>query len=148
MAKDMAKWDPFREMTSLRDDMDRFFESFFGRYPKERIEGFWAPSLDIAEDKDGFSVKVELPGMKKEDIKISIAGDTLAISGERRHEFEEKGRTYHRIERAYGQFKRTVTLPTEVETSRTKASYEDGILTLSLPKSERAKAKEIAIEVK
>jgi HSP20 family protein len=128
--------------------MDRFFDSFFERYPKERSEGFWAPTLDIEEDKDNFMVNVELPGMKKEDIKISLSGETLTISGERRYESEEKGKTYFRLERAYGKFQRTLNLPAEVDANRTKASYQNGILTLTMPKSERAKAKEIAIEVK
>jgi len=140
--------DPLKEVTNLRDDMDRFFDSFFERYPKERSEGFWAPTLDIEEDKDNFMVNVELPGMKKEDIKISLSGETLTISGERRYESEEKGKTYFRLERAYGKFQRTLNLPAEVDANRTKASYQNGILTLTMPKSERAKAKEIAIEVK
>lgn len=153
MAKDLTRpkyggWDPFKEMTNLRDGMDQFFDSFFERLPRERGEGFWLPTLDIEEDKDNFMVKVELPGMKKEEIKISLSGETLTISGERKHESEEKTKTYYRLERSYGRFQRTVNLPAEVDANRTRAAYQDGILTLIMPKSNRGKAKEIAIEVK
>ncbi len=125
-----------------------FLHSVFRHTPRERVEGFWLPTLDIEEDKDNFTVKVELPGMKKEEIKLSLSGETLTISGERKHESEEKNKTYYRLERAYGRFQRTVSLPAEVDANRTRATYRDGILTLTMPKSARAKAKEIAIEVK
>lgn len=147
--KEIARWDPFRELRTFRDEMDRLFDSFlFGRWPLERAELGWAPCLDVEEEADQFVVQAELPGMRKEEIKVSVTGDTLTISGERKREAEEKGKTFHRLERSYGRFSRSVTLPGEVEVDKVKAKYENGVLTLTLPKSERAISKEIPIEVK
>ena len=145
MAKNLIRWDPWHEMSSLRDDMDRLFDSMTGRYPRER-EALWAPPLDVEETKESIVVRTELPGMKREDIKVSVHGDQLTISGERRHEAEQKERTFHRIERAYGKFQRTLVLPADVNGSRARASYKNGVLELTLPKSEEARAHEIAIE--
>ncbi|MCX7732967.1 MAG: Hsp20/alpha crystallin family protein [candidate division WOR-3 bacterium] len=145
MAKHLTTWDPFREMVSLRDELDRLFDSVFGRLPRERGETYWAPPLDIEETEDAIVVRAELPGMNKEDIKVSLSGDTLTISGERKFESEKKNRTYYRQERIYGKFQRTVTLPAEVEGDKAKASYKAGVLELVLPKSEKSKAKEITI---
>lgn len=145
MAKHITTWDPFREVSSIRDELDRFFDSVFGRFPRERGETFWAPPIDIEETEDAIVIRAELPGMNKEDIKVNLSGDTLTISGERKQETEKKGRTYYRIERAYGKFQRTITLPAEVEGEKAKASYKAGVLELVLPKSEKAKAKEITI---
>lgn len=145
MAKHLTTWDPFREMVSLRDELDRLFDSVFGRLPRERGETYWAPPLDIEETEDAIVVRAELPGMNKEDIKVSLSGDTLTISGERKFESEKKNRTYYRQERIYGKFQRTVTLPAEVEGDKAKASYKAGVLELILPKSEKSKAKEITI---
>jgi len=133
-------------MPSLRDDMDRLFDSVLGRHPSERSEMVWAPVLDVEETKESFVVRAELPGMKKEDIRISLVNDQLTISGERRHEAEEKGKTFHRIERAYGRFQRSLILPSDIQTDKAKAAYKDGVLELMLPKSEKAKAREIAIQ--
>ena len=146
MAKNLVRWDPFREMASLREEMDRVFDSLYGRYPRERAEISWAPPLDIEETENEITVRAEIPGMKKEDIKISLTGDTLCISGERRHEQEQKGKTYHRIERAYGRFMRSLVLPNDVQADRVKAAYNDGILELTMPKSEKARVREISIE--
>lgn len=146
MSKNLVRWDPFREMSSLRDDMERLFDSVYGRYPRERSEISWAPPLDIEETENSIVIRAEIPGMKKDDIKISLTGDTLCISGERRHEAEQKDKTFHRIERAYGRFMRTLILPTDLDGSKVKAGYKDGVLELSLPKSEKARAREIAIE--
>lgn len=147
MPKDITKWDPFREFSTLRSEMERVFDSMLGRYPRERVEGLWAPLVDVEETKDNIIARIELPGMKKEEIKVTLMNNMLTISGERKHEAEEKGKTYYRIERAYGKFQRTIELPTEVMSDKAKATYKDGILELVVPKSEKAKEKEIAIEV-
>jgi len=147
MPKDITKWDPFREFSSLRSEMERVFDSMLGRYPRERVEGLWTPLVDVEETKDNIVARIELPGMKKEDIKVTLMNNMLTISGERKHEAEEKGKTYYRIERTYGKFQRTIELPTEVMTDKAKAIYKDGILELVIPKSEKAKEKEVAIEV-
>jgi HSP20 family protein len=147
MAKEITKWDPLRDFSSLRNEMERVFDRMLGHYPRERVEGLWAPLVDVEETKDNIVARVELPGMKKEDIKVTLTNNMLTISGERKHQTEEKSKTYYRIERSYGKFQRTVELPSEVVADKAKANYKDGILELVIPKSEKAKEKEIAIEV-
>jgi len=144
----IKKYEPFWGVDNLRRDMDRLFDSFFGRWPADEYKGFWAPAVDVEETKDSLHVRVEIPGMKKEDIKIQTAGDTLVITGERRHCTEEKERHFHRVERAYGKFQRALQLPVEVQSDKAKASYKDGVLEIAFPKSEKAKAREIEINVK
>ena len=143
----LKRCDPFRELLSLRDDMDRFFNTFFGR-PPEEVEGFWSPTVDIEEDNENFLVKAELPGLKKEDIKISVRGNILSVSGERKHESETKSKTFHRIERSCGRFSRTIALSSDVDSDKVKATYKDGILTITLPKPESSKPNEIEVEIK
>jgi HSP20 family protein len=145
--KYLNKWEPFRDMLSLRADMDRLFSSLFGRGPEER-EGLWAPIVDIEEDNENIMVKAEIPGMKKDDIKVSVQGNMLTITGERKQESEVKEKTYHRVERSYGKFSRTITLPIDVETDKVKASYKDGVLNIILPKPEAVKPKHIDVEIK
>jgi HSP20 family protein len=106
----------------------------------------WSPLVDITEDDKEYLVKAEIPEMKKEDIKINVHDDVLTLSGERKYEKEEKGKKYHRVERAYGSFLRSFTLPEDADGSKISAEYKDGMLKLHLPKSEQAKKK--AIEVK
>jgi HSP20 family protein len=146
--KPLKKWDPFRELVILRDDMDRLFNTFLGRRIAEESEGLWAPIIDIEEDRDNYTVRAELPGMKKEDIKISVRGNMLTLSGERVQEADSKTRTFHRVERLYGRFSRTISLPSDVETDKVRASYKDGVLVIALPKPEMSKPEEIEIEVK
>ncbi len=144
----IKRYDPFRELISLRDDMDRLFNTFFGRHLTEESEGVWLPVLDIEEDNENFMVKAELPGLKKEDVKISVRGNLLTIAGERKQEEEVKGKTYHRVERQYGKFSRTISLPSEVDVNKIKAVYKDGVLHITLPKPETFKSKEVEVEVK
>ena len=146
MAKNLTHWTPFHGVSSLRDEMERLFDSVYGRYPQDQSAVSWAPPLDIEETKESLVVRAEVPGMKKEDIKVSLSGDTLSICGERHHEAEDKGRTFHRIERAYGRFARTLVLPSDVDAGKVKASYRNGILELVMPKSEEARVREINIE--
>lgn len=150
MKHELTKWEPIPEIVSLQDEMNRLFLDFFGRTPGRRMmsDGLWAPIMDIEETKDDIIVKAEIPGMTKDDVKIQITGDMLTISGERKREEENKDKTYHRIERSYGQFQRMITLPSDVQSAKAKASYENGVLTIRLPKSEEVKPKEISIEVK
>lgn len=145
-SKKMSRWDPFRELVNLRDEMDRFFNTFFIRQ-LEGTEGFWAPVIDIEEDNEYFIVKAELPGIKKEDIKISVRGNLLSITGGRKQESEIKNKTFHRIERSYGKFMRKITLPSEVNADKVQAKYKNGILTITLPKPESTKPKEITVEL-
>lgn len=146
---DIIRWDPFRELATLRDEMERLFDTFFGRRSAlmER-EYTYVPAVDVEETDNEFIVRAELPGMDKKNIKISLSEDAITISGERKRHKEEKSKTYHRIEMAYGKFTRTIEFPCEVDPASAKAVYKNGILTITVPKSEKAKPKEIEIEVK
>ncbi|HEC79295.1 MAG TPA: Hsp20/alpha crystallin family protein [candidate division WOR-3 bacterium] len=145
--KFLDKWEPFRDMLNLRADMDRFFKSFFSGFPEEK-EGFWSPVIDIEEDNENYIVKAELPGMKKEDIKVTVRDNVLSISGERKQEKETKDKTFHRIERSYGKFSRTISLPSTVDSNKIKATYKDGVLNITLPKLEEEKPRQIDVEIK
>jgi HSP20 family protein len=113
----------------------------------EETKGFWSPVIDIEEDNDNFIVKTELPGVTKKNIKISVRGNLLTITGHRKQESEVKNKTFHRIERSYGKFMRTITLPSEVNADDVKAKCKNGILTITLPKPESMKPKEITVEL-
>ena len=146
--KELTPWRPFSEVGSLRREMDRLWDSFFGERPLARMwEREWAPSLDVSETKDDFVVKVEIPGIDAKDIDISLTGDVLTIKGEKKQEKEQKEEDYHLVERSYGAFSRSVRLPAEVESAKIKASCKHGILKVTLPKSEKVKAKEVKIKV-
>jgi len=138
-------WDPFTDLLDLRNEMNRLFDTFFGR--GEKNQRGWYPAVDIYEEKDRYIVKAELPGMKQEDIKLSIVNNTLTLRGERKAEHEHRRDGYHRVERAYGEFCRSFQLPAEVDADKIKAVYKDGILEVTIPKSEKAKPKEITIKV-
>ncbi len=146
--KELTPWRPFGELGTLRREMDRLWDSFFGERPLARMwEREWAPSLDVSETKDNFVVKAEVPGIDAKDIDISLTGDVLTIRGEKKQEREEKEEDYHLLERSYGSFSRSIRLPAEVESTKIKASYKNGILRVTLPKSEKVKAKEVRIKV-
>jgi len=142
-------WLPFRHLSVLRNEIERLFE-----YPLNALTSSsqdflsgWSPSIDLYDDRDHFVLKAELPGMKKEDIDISMHGDVLTVSGERKEEETyDKAETY-RSERFLGRFQRTLTLPSAVDPNKVQASYKDGILTVTLPKSEEAKPKQIEVKV-
>jgi HSP20 family protein len=125
-------------LTNLQDELDRLFGS---------QSEFWAPALDVQEDKDNFVIRTELPGLKREDIEVSLQDGTLVISGERKVEKVEEGVEVHRQERYYGKFQRVLTLPAPVTADKVKAQYKDGILTVTLPKTEEAKPKQIDVSV-
>jgi HSP20 family protein len=136
-------------MADLRREMDQVFGEFFGRTPFQMAttEANWSPLVDIHEMKEGYQLQVELPGVKQEDIQVSIEGETLTLKGERKHEVEVKEDEYHRVERSYGRFERSVVLPSVVDPGQVKATYRDGVLEILLPKKEEAKPKEIKVEV-
>jgi len=148
MPFELTPWKPSRELTTLRDEMDKIWNRFFGEWPgMEPFRTEWVPSLDVSETKNNIVVKSEVPGMDPKDIDISLVGDALTIKGEKKQEREEKDENYHRIERSYGTFSRSVRLPQDVQSDKIKANYKNGILKITLPKSEEAKAKEIKIKV-
>jgi HSP20 family protein len=129
-------WPAFGRLSTLQEEIDRLFES--------PLTG-WAPALDVHEDKDSFSVRVELPGMKREDIEVSLHDGALVITGERKSEKVAEDTEIHRQERFYGKFSRALTLPAAVAGDKVKAQYKDGILTVTLPKAEEAKPKAITV---
>ena len=147
----MTRWNPFKEM----EEMEKRLSSFFGRSPvatngdkKEAITVTeWSPLVDISEDEKEYVIKAEIPEMKKEEIKINVHDDVLSISGERKYEKEEKGKKYHRVERAYGSFLRSFTLPEDADGSKVTAEYKDGVLKVHLAKSEKVKPKAIEVKV-
>ena len=149
MAWDVTPWKPFRELERVRREMDRLWDSFLEGGPRRRSEerGEWLPSLDVSETKNELVVKAEVPGMDPKDIDISLSDGVLTIKGEKKQEKEEKEADYHLVERSYGAFVRSVRLPKEVQGDKISASYKDGILRITLPKSEEAKKKEIKIKV-
>jgi HSP20 family protein len=110
-------------------------------------EAMWSPLVDIHETKDNILLQIEVPGVKQEDIHVSIEDGTLTLKGERKRETEVKEDQYHRVERSYGHFERRILLPSEVDSDRVKASYRDGVLEIQLPKKEEAKPKQIRVEV-
>ncbi len=143
--KDLA---PFKEFDRMRREMDRFWDSFLeGRLRKPTEETEWLPSLDVAETKNEIIVKAEVPGMDAKDIDLSLSDGILTIRGEKKQEKEEKEADYHLVERSYGAFTRAIQLPGEIQSDKISASYKDGILKITLPKSEEAKKKEIKIKV-
>jgi len=146
----ITKWEPFKDMSSLRDEIDNLFNDFFRKTPEERMgtHDIWYPALDIEESNDKIKVIAEVPGMKKEEIKLTVSEGQLIIRGERKFEKEEKDKTYHRIERSYGKFRRTISIPKDLEVDKVKATYEQGILKVDIPKSKKTKPKEIDITVK
>lgn len=149
MKKELQKFSPFSELFDLRKEIDSLFDDkFFGKMLQPYYESNWTPSMDISETDKEFLVTVELPGMKKDDINLSIDNNILTIEGERKSEKEEKGKTFHRIERSYGKFYRSVSLPKKVDEENVKATFKDGLLNITLPKVEKEKVKNIEISDK
>ncbi len=147
----IVKYDPWRDVLSLRDEIDRLFEDFLPVRSGERRDYYaevWAPAVDIYETKDDVIVKAELPGMKKDDIKINIVDNSLVIEGEKKQEKEVKEENYYRVERRYGAFRRVIDIPVPVKTDEVEAVYKDGVLEVKLPKKEEVKPKEIEVKVK
>jgi HSP20 family protein len=141
-------WPTFGRLTDLRDEIDRLFESPLAEFARaSQVLSGWTASLDLHEDKDSFVVKADLPGMKREDIEVSLHEGSLSISGERKSEEKHKDADVYRAERFFGRFQRTVALPTPVAADKVKASYKDGVLTITLPKTEEAKPKYIDVNV-
>ena len=145
----MTVWNPFREMEEL---LDRYTRSR-GRFPRfgdesESSLAEWSPNVDIQESNESYLVKADLPGVKKKDIEVTLDNGVLSISGEKRAEKETgKGTKQHRTERFYGKFSRYFTLPQEVESDKVDARFEDGVLSLMIPKAEKAKKKAIEVKV-
>ena len=146
----LVRWDPFRELEDMSERLNRVFArpSMRDNAGKENLTvADWMPVVDISESDGEYLIKAELPEVKKEDVKVTVEDGVLTIQGERRQEKEEKGKRYHRVERSYGSFVRSFTLPESVDEGGVKAEYKDGVLNLHLPKSEKVKPKAIDVKV-
>jgi len=142
----ILKWDPFKDLQAIQDKIDRIFEeSLRGR---DIVSGGWAPAVDIYETDDAIVLEAELPGMNEKDIEVKVEDNVLSIKGERKFEQERKEENYYRMERYYGTFQRSFTLPSNIDTDKIKAEYKKGILKIEMPKKEQAKPKQIKVEVK
>jgi HSP20 family protein len=142
---DVWGWSAFDQLTNLRDEINRLFESPFENGSSD-VFNAWAPALDLYEDKENLVVRAELPGMKKEDIDIALHENTVTISGERKNEKKYEGSETSREERLFGRFTRSLTLPKQVDGTKVAASYQDGVLTVTFPKAEEAKPRQIQIQ--
>ena len=149
MMNTLIRWDPFKDM----DELQSRLTNLFGLTPARTGNGGqelmtvsqWTPSVDIIEDEKEWLVKAELPEVKKEDVKVTVEDGVLTITGERKLEKEEKDKKYHRIERSYGNFNRSFSIPATVDEEKIRADYKDGVLKIALPKKEQAKPKQIKI---
>jgi len=144
----LTRWDPFREYSSLQDRMNRLFRDRFGEGREETLTsaGF-APSVDVYEDEHNVTLKIEVPGIDEKDIDVRIENNVLTVHGERKFEKEEKEENYRRIERQYGSFTRSFTLPNTVDTEKASANYDKGVLKITLAKKAEAKPKQIKVNV-
>ena len=153
----LTRWEPFKgrlDRWKELEDMEKRLSTYLGRPAVQTETGKeamtvaeWSPLVDITEDDKEYLIKADLPDVKKEDVKLTVQDDVMSISGERKYEKEEKGKKYHRIERAYGSFMRSFTLPEDADGSKVSAEYKDGVLNVHLPKSEKAKPKSIEVKV-
>lgn len=146
----IVKWEPLREIEDMFDRYTRAMGSM--GWPAQRGQelittGDWTPRVDISETDKEFAIKAELPEVRKEDVKVSVDNGVVTIQGERKQEKEEKGKKFHRVERYYGNFVRSFTLPDNIDEASVKASFKDGMLNLQIPKTEAAKPKSIEVKV-
>lgn len=143
----MTRWDPFRDLEALRENVNRLFQESMTPRREFHTAQAWAPVVDVVEDEEKIIVRAELPGLKREDIDIELTGDTLTIKGERKFENEEKKENYVRVERAYGEFRRVFNIGVPVDAGGVKAAYKDGILEVTIPKAEEVKPKKVEVAV-
>jgi HSP20 family protein len=143
----ITRFEPFRDLLNLQGQMNRLFQDF-GRGSDELLtSGTFVPLVDIYEDEHSVSLRLEVPGMQEKDIEVSLENNTLTVRGERKFEKEEKEENFHRIERRYGSFSRSFTLPNTVDTDKVEANYENGVLKIKLAKRAEAKPKQIKVGV-
>src|SRR5207253_7631815 len=147
MINTLTRWEPM-ELADVENRLSRFFgRRTNGREREDITIADWEPLADITEDDKEYIIKAELPDVKKEDVKVTVENGVLTISGERKFEKEEKKKKYHRIERAYGTFVRTFSLPDVADAGKVKAEFKNGVLTVHMPKSEKAKAKQVEVNI-
>ena len=144
----LTRWDPFREFNTLQDRMNRLFRDSFSEGREEGlITTAFAPAVDVYEDEHNVTLKIEVPGIEEKDIDVRIENNTLTVRGERKFEKDEKEENYLRVERQYGSFTRTFTLPNTVETENVSANYDKGVLKIKLAKRAEAKPKQIKVNI-
>ena len=143
----IIRWDPFRDLVSLREKMNRLFEEAFTSRGEEKdlVAGTWTPSVDIYETESALVLTAEVPGIDENDIEIKIEDNTLTLTGERRFEKETKEENYHRIERAYGSFYRSFTLPNSIDQDKIEAQHENGVLKINMPKKPELKPRKVKV---
>jgi HSP20 family protein len=147
----VLRWDPFEELREVQRSLDRLFDELAGRRPARRTQAreaaVWEPAVEVYETDQEVVVRAELPGVDPKDVNVTVQDNTVTIEAEAREEQEERGRTYLRRELRYGRFVRSLALPAEVRSDAAKASYRNGVLEVRVPKSERAKPKQVKVEV-
>jgi HSP20 family protein len=150
----IVRWEPFRDLVTIQDRMNRIFEDAFRGVPRQgtseedwALGGSWAPPVDIYEHDGTLVLKAELPGIEAKDVDVRVENNVLTLRGERKFDQEVKRESCHRVERAYGTFTRSFTLPNVVDTTNIKAEFKDGVLRVTLPKREEAKPKQIQIQI-
>jgi len=143
----ITRWDPFREFVTLQDRMNRLFRDTQGGQEEALTTTTFAPPVDVYEDEHNIMLKIEVPGIDEKDIDVRIENNTLTVHGERKFEKEEKEENYRRVERQYGSFTRTFTLPTTVDSDKVEADYDKGVLKIKLAKKAEAKPKQIKVHV-
>jgi len=143
----LIRWEPAREMMTLPEAMDHLFDDAFTR-PLSIRDGWSVPAIDMYQTNDEIVVKASLPGIKADEVQINISGEVLTLKGETKHEEEKKEKAWHVHEQRWGAFERSVVLPTDVVADKAKADFENGILTITLPKAEEVKPKVISIKAK
>ncbi len=148
MASMLTRWDPFRELNTLQREMNRLFQDYStGRSEQDLTTSSFAPPVDIYEDEHNITLKMDVPGIDQKDLDIRVENSTLTVRGERKFEKDEKEENFRRIERRYGSFLRSFTLPTTVDTENVQADYDNGVLKIRLAKREEAKPKQIKVNV-
>lgn len=147
----IVQWDPFHELEDMHRRLTTLFDA--GRTPRRAEEkdamvlAEWEPAVDIQEDEKSYLIKAELPDVKKEDVHVTVENGVLTMTGERKMEKEEKNRKYHRVERSYGSFVRSFVLPDDIDPKKVNATYKDGLLTITVAKTESAKPKHVEVKV-
>jgi HSP20 family protein len=148
----LVRWEPVREITSIQNEMNRLFNTFFdtpttgnggtGTSPRR-----WVPAMDLVETDDSFVLKADLPGLTEGDVNVEVEDNVLTVSGERKAEHEDKREGYVRVERSYGTFRRSLTLPEGIDPEAVQASFENGVLEVRIPKPEERKPRKVSIQV-
>jgi HSP20 family protein len=144
----IVRWDPFGELADMQSRLNRLFTVQPSAHPEgEAFLADWSPAVDLQETEGEYLIKADLPEVKKEDVKVTVQDNVVTVAGDRRQEKEEKGKKFHRIERAYGHFERRFALPTDVDTPKVHAEYKDGVLNVTLPKTAKALPKSVDVKV-